>query len=124
MFRPVFLAAFALTLAATPGLAAPMKTSVPLARVEKPVAWVVAPFNNEPQDLMLFGVARVPANEGVLDRVVRLAAGAGLVYAAATQPSWPVAGTAAAYAGGGILAVTGLTGYCALYQPFGISTRF
>lgn len=124
MVRSGILAALALTLTAGPGFASPMKTSLPVAGVEKPVAWVVAPFNNEPQDLMLFGVARVPANEGVLDRVVRLAAGAGLLYAAATQPSWPVAGTAAAYTGGGVLAVTGLTGYCALYQPFGISTRF
>lgn len=123
MIRSMMLAAFALTVTAAPGLAAPMKTSAPMA-VEKPVAWVIAPFDNEPRDLMLLGVVKVPANEGVVDRVVRMAAGAGLIYAAATQPTWPSAGTAAAYTGGTVLAVTGLTGYCALYQPFGISTKF
>lgn len=119
--RPLLLALF-VALWALPAQAVPMKTSTPLS-AEKPVAWVIAPFDNAPTDLMFLGAFRVPANEGVVDRVIRMAAGAGLVYAAATQP-WPQAGTVAAYAGGGVLAVTGLTGYCALYQPLGISTRF
>jgi hypothetical protein len=111
---------------ATPALAEPMTTTSDpnTMPANKPLSWVVAPLDNAPRDLMLFGVARVPANEGTLDRTLRVIAGLGLIAGAATQTNWPLAGTAAAYAGGGILTLTGVTGYCALYHPFGINTRF
>jgi hypothetical protein len=92
---------------------------------ERPLAWGVAPWDNAPnQPLMFLGLAKVEANESTLDRALRLVAGAGLVYLAAANPSgMPQGGQIAAGAAGGILGLTGLSGYCALYQPFGINTR-
>lgn len=59
-------------------------------------------------------------NEGTIDRVIRLVLGAGLVAG-----GFFAQGTAAIvlWALGGIALFTGLTGFCLLYMPFGISTK-
>lgn len=125
MKSPIILTVLTLGVLALPAVAEPMVTSSSAqVSVERPLSWVVAPLDNAPRDLMFLGLAKVPANEGVLDRTIRVIAGAGLIAGAATQPSWPQAGTIAAYAGGGILAFTGADGFCPLYLPFGINTRF
>lgn len=127
MRNSVVLGLAMLSMLATPAMAEGMKTSASASKtmvMERPVSWVVATFNNEPEDLMFLGVAKVPANEGVLDRVIRMAAGAGLVYGAATQPSWGTTGQVAGYTVGGLLLFTGVDGYCPAYHLMGINTRF
>lgn len=85
----------------------------------------LAPLDNRPYtNVRLFGLAEVPANEGVLDRALRLVAGAGLVYVAATDPGNLGVGVRAASGVVGAVGLwTGLTGDCLLYIPFGASTR-
>lgn len=106
-------------------LAAPASAETISLPTERPLAWGIAPWDNAPnQPLMMLGVVKVPANEGTLDRALRLVAGAGLIYLASANPTgMPQGGQIAAGAAGGILGLTGLTGYCALYQPLGINTR-
>ena len=129
MKKSIALGMAMVSLMATPALAEGMVTSNPSTSqtmsMNLPTAYWVATFDNQPENLMLFGVAKVPANEGVLDRVIRLVAGAGLVYATSTQQNnWPTAGTVAGYTVGGLGLLTGLTGYCAIYHLAGINTRF
>lgn len=125
MFRPTLLALSLLAALAVPAQAAGMITSQPQVLAEQPTAWVVAPFNNErPQPLMFLGVAKVEANEGVLDRSLRLVAGAGMLYLGVANPvAMPAAGAVTTGVVGGVLAFTGLTGFCPLYLPFGVNTR-
>ena len=65
------------------------------------------------------------ANEGKTDRIIRLVLGVLLLAVGL----WPLNGLQAAVGGivvavvGLILLITGITGYCALYSLFGISTR-
>ena len=65
------------------------------------------------------------ANEGTVDRIIRAVLGVVMLWAGL----WPLNGLQAAVLGivvavlGLILLVTALTGYCALYRLFGISTR-
>jgi len=65
------------------------------------------------------------ANEGTMDRIVRAVLGVVMRWAGL----WPLNGLQAAVPGivvaviGLILLITALTGYCALYRLFGISTR-
>ena len=60
------------------------------------------------------------ANEGKIDRIIRLVLGAGLVAG-----GFFVSGVAAIvlWVLGGIALFTGATGFCLLYMPFGISTN-
>ena len=64
-------------------------------------------------------------NEGTIDRIIRLVVGVALIWAGL----WPLNGLQVAVVGivvaviGLILVITGITGYCALYSLFGISTR-
>ncbi len=84
-----------------------------------------APLDDVPgREVRLFGLLPVPANEGTVDRGLRLAAAAGLAYVAVVDPF--VAGPvlrAGAGAAGGIMGFTALTGACPLYMPFGLDTR-
>lgn len=57
-----------------------------------------------------------PRNEGVVDRVARVALGAGLVSLVFVGPHTPFGWV------GAIFVVTGLIGSCPLYRVFGIST--
>ena len=65
------------------------------------------------------------ANEGKTDRIIRLVLGVLLIWGGL----WPLSGLQAAFLGvvvafiGLILVVTSITGYCALYSLFGISTK-
>lgn len=93
--------------------------------VETRVSNWVAPLDNQPyQNVRLFGLVEAPANEGVLDRALRLVAGAGLVGLAATDP-WNGGTALRAGAGtlGGVMLWTSLTGSCPAYMPFGLNTR-
>lgn len=108
-------------LVAAPALAAPDACCAPEARVSN---WV-APLDNYPyQQVRLFGLVPAPANEGVLDRALRLVAGAGLIGLAATDP-WQggTAVRAGAGAVGAVMLWTSVTGACPAYMPFGLSTR-
>lgn len=60
-------------------------------------------------------------SEGFLDRAIRVGAGAGILslLAIGPVPGWGLAGLV-----GLIPLVTGLTGYCVLYVPLGIDTRW
>ncbi len=60
------------------------------------------------------------ANEGKIDRIIRLIIGAGLVAG-----GFFTQGTVAIvlWVLGGIALFTGATGFCLLYMPFGISTN-
>lgn len=102
--------------------AAPIQVAPP---TERPLAWVVAPFDNEPnQPMMFLGFAKVKANENVVDRILRLAGGVGLLYLAIANPvNMPVGGQWGVGVAGGILTLTGADGYCPLYDLFGIRTR-
>ena len=92
---------------------------------ERQAASWFAPFDDEPgQTVLLFGLLPTPANEGRVDRVLRLGAAAGLGYLAVADPftgGQPVRIGLAAV--GGVLGWTGLTGACPAYLPFGLSTR-
>lgn len=92
---------------------------------ERRVASWFAPFDDAPgQQVLLFGLLRAPANEGRVDRVLRLGAAGGLGYLAAMDPF--TFGTTARIglgAVGGILGWTGLTGACPAYMPLGLDTR-
>lgn len=116
----------ALTLLAGPALAAPADSPccAPEA-VETRVSNWVAPLDNQPyQNVRLFGIVEAPANEGVLDRALRLVAGAGLVGLAATDPwSGGTALRAGAGTAGAVMLWTSLTGSCPAYMPFGLTTR-
>jgi hypothetical protein len=128
--RPLIKTTLAATMAATTLLAAPAMAETaapaPCCSHDAPrVADWVAPLDDRPyQHVRLFGLVEAPANEGVLDRALRLVAGAGLVGLAATDP---MGGGAAIRAGagvaGGVLLWTSLTGACPAYMPFGWSTR-
>ena len=59
----------------------------------------------------------LPRNENIADRVIRIAAGAGLLATVWVGPQWPWGWL------GLILVVTGMIGRCPLYRLFGISTR-
>lgn len=85
----------------------------------------LAPVDNYPyQKVRLFGLVETPANEGVVDRALRLVAGAGLIGLAATDPlNGGTALRAGAGTVGGVMLWTGLTGACPAYLPFGLSTR-
>lgn len=64
---------------------------------------------------------KIRVNEGPIDRVARLAAGAALIAVAVlglvAAPLSLVAGAV-----GAILVVTGATGFCPLYAVLGVST--
>ena len=115
----------ALTLMAAPAMAE-TADSAPCCSKEAPrVADWFAPLDDRPnQNVRLFGIVEAPANVGVLDRALRLVAGAGLIGLAASDP---LSGGAALRAGagvaGGVLLWTSLTGACPAYMPFGWSTR-
>lgn len=128
MFRPfkpfLLLNAALLTLSATPALANDASIVPPPTTSLRVSDWL-APLDDYPnQDVRLFGVAQVPANEGVLDRALRLVAGAGLVGLAATDPlGYGTGARVGAGAVGAVLLWTSLTGSCLAYIPFGASTR-
>lgn len=115
----------AMTLLAAPAMAE-TAASAPCCAQETPrVANWVAPLDDRPyQNVRLFGIVEAPANEGVLDRALRLVAGAGLIGLAAADPlNGGTALRAGAGAAGGVLLWTSLTGACPAYMPFGWSTR-
>lgn len=91
----------------------------------KKVADWFAPFDDAPdQYVRLFGLVEAPANEGPIDRGLRLGAGAGLIAMTALDPlGLGTAGRIGTGAAGAVLAWTGLTGTCPAYLPFGLSTR-
>jgi uncharacterized membrane protein len=61
-------------------------------------------------------------NENILDRIVRILIALGLFYIGITWDMSSVLRIIVAIAGGGLI-VTAVTGYCALYSLFGISTK-
>ena len=115
----------ALTLVAAPALAETPSPEPCCAPEEARVANWFAPLDNQPyQNVRLFGIVEAPANEGVLDRALRLVAGVGLVGLAATDPwNGGTAVRAGAGVAGGVMLWTSLTGACPAYMPFGLSTR-
>ncbi len=92
---------------------------------ERRVASWFAPFDDEPgQQVLLFGLFATPANEGRIDRALRLGAAGGLGYVAALDPFVLGQPTRIGLAVvGGVLGWTGLTGACPAYLPFGLDTR-
>jgi hypothetical protein len=68
------------------------------------------------------GRMKVELNEGPIDRLVRIALGIGLLVAAAA--GWVAAPLVyVVWLVTAIALVTGVTGFCPTYVPFGISTR-
>ncbi len=65
--------------------------------------------------------AQLPANAGTIDRIIRFIVGVALVVWPALS-TWEPWVTAVVGAVGGIIALTGLIGHCALYRLAGIST--
>lgn len=127
-FAAALTASLWVGLAAAPALAAPPPMSDAAAPCCAPAApaaaWFAPLTNTSGQDVALFGILPVPANEAVWDRALRLVAGAGLIGLAATDPTgagMPL--RAGAGAAGGVLLWTSLTGACPAYMPFGWSTR-
>lgn len=117
------LLAFLAVSAPTQALAADDDMSPPMP--ERRVASWFAPFDDEPgQTVLLFGLLPVSANEGRLDRVLRIGAAGGLGYVAALDPFVLGQPTRIGLAVvGGVLGWTGLTGACPAYLPFGLNTR-
>lgn len=117
------LVACLLVAAPIPALAAEEEALAPLP--ERRVASWFAPFDDEPgQTVLLFGLLPTAANEGRLDRVLRLGAAGGLGYLAALDPLALGQPTRIGLAVvGGVLGWTGLTGSCPAYLPFGLDTR-
>ncbi|MFN3429307.1 MAG: DUF2892 domain-containing protein [Candidatus Sericytochromatia bacterium] len=115
----------ALTLTAAPAMAETAAQAPCCTQETTRVANWVAPLDDRPyQNVRLFGIVEAPANEGVLDRALRLVAGAGLVGLAAADPlNGGTALRAGAGVAGGVLLWTSLTGACPAYMPFGWSTR-
>jgi len=64
----------------------------------------------------------VTPNEGVVDRVIRVAVGVVLLYLAVTGVATG-AWAWLAWIAGVLALVTGATGFCLIYRLFGISTR-
>lgn len=95
------------------------------AAAAKPTLWT-APFDDQkPRQVALFGLIPTAANEGTLDRAVRVALGAGLTYLSITDPfTWGLTGRVATGVGAGLMGWTAFTGSCPAYLPFGINTRF
>lgn len=133
MKNSVALGLAMLSLLATPVMAKEMKTSVPASRtlvLERPVSNWIASYDNAPQDIQfppigkLPGLGKLPANESALDRTIRLAAGAGLVYLANITFFRASHENAIAGVLGGVLLFTGVEGYCPAYHMLGINTRF
>ncbi len=58
----------------------------------------------------------MPQNEGTIDRVLRIAAGAGILSLAFVGPQTPWAYI------GLVPLITGLVGFCPLYSMLGLST--
>ena len=60
-------------------------------------------------------------NEGTWDRVIRIVIG--LALGLVSWSTWPAALSFVSLAVGIIAVVTGLVGYCPLYQVFGVATK-
>lgn len=86
--------------------------------------WFAMFDDKKPRQVRLLGLAKVPANIGVLDRVVRIAIGGGLTYLSLTDPLvWGTTGKVLTGVGAGMMGWSALTGSSLLYLPLGINTR-
>ncbi|MDT8341457.1 MAG: DUF2892 domain-containing protein [Longimicrobiales bacterium] len=61
-------------------------------------------------------------NEGTADRVLRVVLGSTLLWLGLATDVLPSAAGVAAWIVGGVLLLTGVTGFCGLYKVLGIST--
>lgn len=87
-------------------------------------AWAAPLDDLRPRQVALFGLLPVTANEGVLDRAVRVALGAGLAYVSYADPlAWGLTGRVATGVAAGVMGWTAFTGTCPLYLPIGLNTR-
>jgi hypothetical protein len=85
----------------------------------------MAPLDDQPQRAVkFFSGLELAANEGVIDRALRLGGGGGLLFLAAADPmmwgSWP---RVALGLGSAVLLGTSLVGVCPAYSLFSLSTR-